>query len=254
MLMWQVAIAIQNPKVLYLVIELLKKLDLKFEVCPPGDFRCEEAKVVVTTSTDTNYHDNTVIVDEKLDPDFTSIEILARLNDVKTPDVAAIGIDPGMRFGVALVINGCVLFKNSLTTPGSAARLTSRLGSYVSRLFPSCKTIVRTGTGSRVYSTLYLRTMSQEFPTITVELVNEHHTTLSGGVTSDQSSAILIAGRSGRPFEESDRTLEPKEGYVKSLKSFVKRVTRGKRELSTNEARAILLGELSLDYILRDPC
>ncbi|MHA2058177.1 MAG: hypothetical protein ACW979_11160 [Candidatus Thorarchaeota archaeon] len=254
MLRWQVAIVTENPRVLYLVIELLKKLDLKFEVCSPGDSRCEDAKVVITTLEDSNNHDAIVIVDEKIDPDFTSIEIMSKLNDIHNPSTAVIGIDPGMRFGVALVIDGVVTFKNSLSSPGDAARLSSRLESYVARLFPDCKTIVRAGTGSKLYSTLYLRDMNHQFPGLDVELVNEHHTTLSGGVTSDQTSAILIAGRSGRPHTENDRVLEPKEGYVKSLKLFVQRFTRGKREISKDEARAILLGETSLDCILTNDC
>ncbi|MFW9962128.1 MAG: hypothetical protein ACFFCX_01065 [Candidatus Sifarchaeia archaeon] len=254
MLKWQVAIAIKNPKVLYLVIELLKKLDLKFEVCTPGDSRCEDAKLVVTTLDDCNNHQARVIVDENMDPDFTSIEILSKLYDIHNPILATIGVDPGMRFGIALVIDGVVLFKNSLSTPGLAAQLTSRLESYVTRLFPKCRTIVREGTGSKLYSALYLRALIQQFPSLNVELVNEHRTTLSGGVTSDQSSAILIAGRSGRPHEESDKILEPKMGYVRSLKLFVRQFTRNKRELSTNEARAILFGELSLDCILTDDC
>ncbi|MFX1559588.1 MAG: hypothetical protein ACFFBL_03275 [Promethearchaeota archaeon] len=249
---WQVAIATENPKVLYLVIELLKKLDLKFVVCPPSDSRCEDVKIVITTAEDSNNYDTIVNVDEEMDPDFTSIEILSKLNDVHNPSIAVIGVDPGMRFGVVLVIDGVVTFKNSLTTPGAAARLTSRLESYVTRLFPECKTIVRAGTGSKLYSTLYLRNMNQEFPILDIELVNEHHTTLSGGVTSDQSSAIIIAGRIGRPQVEKDRVLELKEGYVRSLKSFVRRHTRGKREISSDDARSILSGNLSLDRILND--
>lgn len=254
MLRWQVAIAIENPKVLYLVIELLKKLDLKFVVCSPSDSRCEDAKIVITTLEDSNDYDAIVIVDEDMNPDFTSVEILSKLNDIHNPSSAVIGIDPGMRFGVALVIDGVVIFKDSLTTPAAAARLTSRLESYVTRLFPKCKTIVRAGTGSKLYSTLYLRKMNQKYSDLEVELVNEHHTTISSGVTSDQSSAIIIAGRTGRRQTENDSVLEPKEGYVKSLKLFVRRYTRSKRELSTDEARAILLGELSLDHILNDGC
>jgi hypothetical protein len=254
MFKWQVAIVTENPKVLYLVIELLKKLDLKFEVCQPGDSRCEDAKVVITTTEDSNNHNAIVIVDEEMDPDFTSVEILSKLNDIHNPSFAFVGIDPGMRFGVALVIDGVVTFKNSIITPGAAARLTSRLESYVTRLFPKCRTIVRAGTGSKLYSALYLRNMKQEFPNLAVELVNEHHTTLSSGVASDQTSAILIAGRAGRSHKENDRILELKVGYVKSLKLFVQRTTRGKREISTDEARAILRGEISLDCILTGDC
>ncbi|MFW9787122.1 MAG: hypothetical protein ACFFE2_10985 [Candidatus Thorarchaeota archaeon] len=254
MLRWQVAIATENPKVLYLAIELLKKLDLKFVVCPPGDSRCEDVKVVITTNEDINDQDAIVVVDEEMDPDFTTVEILSKLNDVRNPSNAVVGIDPGMRFGVALVVDGVVTFKNSVTTPGSAARLTSRLESYVTRLFPKSRTIVRIGTGSKVYSTLYLRNLSKDYPGLDIELVNEHHTTVSGGITSDQSSAILIAGRSGRPPEDDDRILELKEGYVKSLKQFVQRLTRGTRELSTDEARAVLSGDMSLDCILTGDC
>jgi hypothetical protein len=94
--------------------------------------------------------------------------------------------------------------------------------------------------------------MNQEVPNLVIELVNEDHTTLSGGVTSDQSAAIIIAGRAGRPLTENDRVLEPKEGYVKSLKSFVRRYTRGEREISSDEARSILSGNLSLDNILNN--
>jgi len=250
MFRWQVAIATENPRVLYLVIELLKKLDLKFIVCSPGDSQCEDAKVVITTLEDSNNHDTIVLVDETMDPEFTSIEIMSKLNDIHNPSFAVIGIDPGMRFGVALVIDGVVTYKNSTSSPGDAARLSTRLESYVTRLFSSCKTIVRAGTGSKLYSTLYLRNMNNQFPSLDIELVNEHHTTLSGGVTSDQTSAILIAGRFGRPQTENDRVLEPKEGYVKSLQLLVQKTTWGKIEISKDEARSILLGETSLDNIM----
>jgi hypothetical protein len=247
---WQVAISTKNPRVLYLVIELLKKLHLKFIVCPPEDSRCDEAKVVISTADDAKAYDSLVIVDENIDQEFKSVEILAKLNDVYNPSLAVIGIDPGMRFGAALVIDGVIVFKTSLTTPGAAAKLTSRLESYVTRLFTHCRTIVRTGTGSRLFSALYLRSMKQESPNLVIELVNEHRTTLIGGITSDQTSAIIIAGRSGRPLEENDMVIEPKEGHVKSLKLLVKRSTRGTREISTDEARAIILGNQSLDAIL----
>ena len=252
MLRWQVAITTENPRLLYLVIELLKKLDLTFIVCPLRDSHCDDAKVIVTDQKNFNSNYTTVVVDEEIDPDFTAIEIMSKLYDIHKPSFAVIGIDPGMRFGVALVIDGVAMFKSSLTSPDAAAQLTSRLESYVVRLFPSCKTIVRTGIGSKLYSTLYLRTMNHYFPALEVELVNEHRTTLSGGPTSDQTSAILIAGRSGRPATENDRIIEPKEGYIKSLKLYVRRFTRTRRTISSDEARAILLGETSLDCILAD--
>jgi len=254
MFKWPVAIATENPRVLYLIIELLKDLGLEFVVCTTDDTRCEQAKVVITTQEDLlNYEYNSlVVVDERLDPDFTSVEIMSRLNDVYEPTLAVVGIDPGMRFGVALVLDGVVTYKNSQTSPSAAVRLTLRLNSYVKRLFPSCYMIVRVGTGSKLYSTLYLRDALGQYPNLGVELVNEHHTTLSVGVTSDQSSAILIAGRVGRQHTDTDTILEPKDGYIRSLQQFVRRSTHDKRDISKEEARSILLDKISLDSILDD--
>ncbi|MHA2159155.1 MAG: hypothetical protein ACXABE_09670 [Candidatus Thorarchaeota archaeon] len=237
MFRWQVAIATVNPRVLYLLIELLKELGLEFVVCTADDARCGNAKVVVTTKKDSMRHqyDSVVYVEEDLDPVYTSVEIQARLNDVHEPALAVVGIDPGMRFGVALVMDGTVVYKNSQTSPGAAVRLTLRLKSYVKRLFPSCQVIVRVGTGSKLYSTLFLRNALSQNPGLGVELVNEHHTTLSGGFTSDQTSAILIAGRSGRQHVDKDMVLEPKQGHVRSLQHFVQRFDK-----------------ISLDSILKD--
>jgi hypothetical protein len=254
MFRWQVAVATENPRVLYLIIELLKELDLEFVVCTTDDPRCEHAKVVITTLEDSlnRKYDSVVVVDERLDPDFTSVEIMSRLNDVYEPTLAVVGVDPGMRFGVALVIDGVVTYKNSQTSPSAAGRLTLRLNSYIKRLFPSCHIIVRVGTGSKLYSTLYLRDALGQNPNLGVELVNEHHTTLSGGVTSDQSSAILIAGRVGRQYIDTDFILEPKDGFIRSLQQFVRRSTHDKRDISKEEARSILLDKISLNSFLDD--
>jgi len=249
---WQAAIATENPRVLYLLIELLKDLGLDFVVCTADDTRCGNSKVVVTTSEDSLRHqyDSVVYVEDDLDPVLTSVQILASLYDVHNPSLAVIGVDPGMRFGVALVMDGTVTYKNSLTSPGAAVNLTLRLQSYVKQSYPSCQVIVRVGTGAKLYSTLYLRNALNQHPNLGLELVNEHRTTLSGGATSDQTSAILIAGRTGRKHIDQDMVLEPKVGYVRSLQQFVKRHTRGTRKLTKEEARSILIGNISLDTIL----
>ncbi|MFW9812284.1 MAG: hypothetical protein ACFFF9_07460 [Candidatus Thorarchaeota archaeon] len=254
MFRWQVAIATENPRVLYLLIELLKELELEFVVCTSDDTRCGNSKVVVTTTEDSlkYQYDSVIFIEEDFDPVLASVKILTSLNDVHNPSFAVIGVDPGMRFGVALVLDGIVTYKNSQTSPGAAVHLTLRLQSYVKRLYPSCQVVVRIGTGSKLYSTLFLRSALDQHPELDVELVNEHRTTLSGGFTSDQTSAILIAGRTGRKRIDQDMNLEPKEGYMRSLQQFVKRYTRGERVITKEEARSILLNTISLDSILND--
>jgi len=41
--------------------------------------------------------------------------------------------------------------------------------------------------------------------------------------------------------------IEPKEGYVRSLKQFVNQLSRGKKSITSKEARAILTGDSELE-------
>ncbi|MHA1576537.1 MAG: hypothetical protein ACTSU3_04180 [Candidatus Thorarchaeota archaeon] len=245
---WEAAIATENPKILYRVVQLLKKLEIKFVICSPSDHRCDHAHIVITGSDDQfEQHEGKIEVTEDYETDFVRIEIMSKLHDLRKPSRAVIGIDPGMTFGVALVIDGIPVYSNSLTSPESVAILTQQLVDHSKALFPKCQTVVRIGTGSNLYATLLLRSNNNIITKQPIELVDEHNTTITGGAGSDESSAILIAGRSGRPIDNSDMKLEPKEGYVRSLKQFVTKLTRGKKSITSKEARAILTGDSTLE-------
>ena len=83
-----------------------------------------------------------------------------------------------------------------------------------------------------------------------IELVNEHKTTVIGGAKSDESAAILIAGRTGRPVSTSDLIVEPKVGYIRSVKRYVIRLTKGKKSITSNEARELLVGDSTLEDLI----
>ncbi len=248
---WEAAIATENPKILYRVVQLLKKLEIKFVICSPTDHRCDHAHIVITGPDDNfEQHERKIEVTENFDIDFVRIEMMSKLHDLHSPSRAVIGIDPGMTFGVALVIDGIPVYSNSLSSPDSVMTLTQQLVNHTKTLFFECQTVVRIGTGSNLYATLLLRSSKNIRTKLPIELVNEHNTTITGGARSDESSAILIAGRSGRPVEDSDMNLEPKEGYVRSLKQFVTKLTRGKKSITSKEARAILIGDSTLEDLI----
>jgi hypothetical protein len=248
---WEAAIATENPKILYRVVQLLKKLEIKFVICSPTDHRCDHAHIVITGPDDNfEQHERKIEVTENFDIDFVRIEMMSKLHDLHSPSRAVIGIDPGMTFGVALVIDGIPVYSNSLSSPDSVMTLTQQLVNHTKTLFFECQTVVRIGTGSNLYATLLLRSSKNIRTKLPIELVNEHNTTITGGARSDESSAILIAGRSGRPVEDSDMSLEPKEGYVRSLKQFVTKLTRGKKSITSKEARAILIGDSTLEDLI----
>lgn len=248
---WEAAIATENPKILYRVVQLLKKLEIKFVICSPTDHRCDHAHIVITGPDDNfEQHERKIEVTEDFDIDFVRIEMMSKLHDLHSPSRAVVGIDPGMTFGVALVIDGIPVYSNSLSSPETVMALTQQLVNHTKTLFFECQTIVRIGTGSNLYATLLLRSTKNIRTKFQIELVNEHNTTITGGARSDESSAILIAGRSGRPVDDSDMNLEPKEGYVRSLKQFVTKLTRGKKSITSKEARAILIGDTSLEDLI----
>jgi hypothetical protein len=248
---WEAAVATENPKILYRVVQLLKDLGIKFVICSPIDHRCEHAHLVITgPDDDSSQHLCRIEVTEDFDTDFVRIEVMSKLHDLQAPFKAIIGIDPGMTFGVALVIDGIPVYSNSTSSPEAAANLTKSLVDHANTLFPESQKIIRIGTGSKLYAALLLRSIRNGDLMSSVELVNEYKTTIVGGPRSDESAAILIAGRTGRSVSSPDLIVEPKPGYIRSVKRYVTRLTKGKKSITSNEARILLTGDSTLEDLI----
>ncbi|MGQ4912047.1 MAG: hypothetical protein ACP6KW_07735 [Candidatus Thorarchaeota archaeon] len=249
---WQVAVATNHPKLLYLIVELLKELEVSFVICPPECPETTNASIVMTTAEEVSQSplENKLILDVGFNPDLIGIELRSRLSGIETPTTAFIGIDPGMSYGIALVLQGVPIFQRVHKSPHEAGKLVLALAGYVHTLFPQCKTVVRIGRGSRVFMALLLRELETHQDTIRIELVNEDHTTLSGGHNADAVSALIIAGRLGRPVTDHDLVITDKSGNIRIIKNLVSRLTQGQREITTDEARAVIAGDMSLTSVL----
>ena len=248
---WEAAVATENPRILYHIVQLLNDLEIKFVICSPLDHRCEHAHVVITGPDDNSeQHIGRIEVTEDFDTDFVRIEIMSKLHDLRTPSKAIVGIDPGMTYGVALVIDGVPVYSNALSSPEAVAVLTQTLVDHADTLFPESQKLIRIGTGSKLYAALLLRSIRNGKIISSIELVNEHKTTIIGGAKSDESAAILIAGRAGRSASASDLSVEAKEGYIRSVKQYVTRLTKGTKSITSNEARALLAGDESLEDVI----
>ena len=248
---WEAAVATENPKILYRVVQLLKDLEMKFVICSPIDHRCEHAHVVITGPDDNSeQHLGRIEVTDDFDTDFLRIEIMSKLHDLRTPSRAIVGIDPGMTFGVALVIDGVPVYSNSLSSPEAVTDLTQTLVNHANTLFPECHKLIRIWTVYKIYTALLLRSIRNGKILSSIELVNEHNTTIIGRAKSDESAAILIAGRTGRPASTSDLSVEPKTGYIRSVKQYVTRLTKGTKSMTSNEVRALLAGDEALEDVI----
>lgn len=249
---WQVAVATENPKILYLVVKLLKRQKTRFVMCTPEDFKAYSAKIVVTTPEEGKRiaTTNQLLISEDFDSDLFSIELQSRLHDIENPRTAYIGIDPGMTYGIALVVQGISVFQTRLNSPHKTGLLISKLLDYTANLFPGSEAAIRLGSGSRLFASLLLRELNELSTAAPIEMVNEEHTTLSGGPHADIFSAIIIAGRSGRPVSERDMFLDVKSGDIRALKSLASKITLGQRKLTSKEAREVIEGHQRLHVLL----
>jgi hypothetical protein len=252
LVVYDVAIATRDSKLRYLSINLLEQLEVNFVVCAPNESICGSARCIIATqeeSLDLELHkDRAVLIDSTFDADKIGISVMAVLNDIKTPSHVFIGVDPGMRYGLALLLDGLVVYSRICSSPRKAAKTTQHWSNIVSRLYSGVDLAVRIGTGSRLYLTLYLRELNKIYRNAILELVDEHRTTFRG--ESDTSSAAIIAGRRGKVFNNTSLSLDYKSGYIRSLKRYIRRSTDGLRKLSTDEAKSILSGDSNLDDFL----
>lgn len=255
MSLYEVAIATRNPKTLYLTIELLENLGIHFVIRAPDDIEDGLAGVIMTTLADTSKLSHIVeskimLIEDTMDPDETTIRLMFDLLDISLPSLCVVGVDPGMRFGIALVENGQRLHSKTCSTPHEAVRSTLRWSLFISRIYPDCSIVTRIGTGSRLYEVLYLRGLRDTDYPFFVELVDERNTTVRG--KSDQSSAVIIASRRGRRSVESDYHLDVKDGYIRSLVQLVSRISDGRLSLTKDEARSVLLDNVTLEALLSE--
>jgi len=252
----EIIVATNNPKILYIAVEILKGLDLEFELCEPGDIGCNTAKVVITTKGESASIDESrlVLVEEDSDAVSISISIMLRYYGIIVPQEVILGIDPGLRTGLAVIADGTVVFTKTLSSPIDVVDTSVIIAELISSKFADSRFVIRVGAGSKLYYTLLLRGLSRKLSLDLIELVDEHHTTFHGGYENDQSSAVLIGARIGQSPFNSDLKLEPKPGYVRALQHLFECITVSKNNLSLEDARMILVGEITLEEVLnREP-
>ncbi len=248
-----IAIVTEDPKILYYTVRLLRRLNLQFIVLTPNEADVTIAKVFICTAGEVSKfhhisHDRFVLVSDPLEPDVTAIELVMKLLDLPAPYEIVIGVDPGVRFGLVFVADGTRIYGETCSSPFQAARSTKRWSDFVLANLSKCSLIVRVGTGSKLYTTLFLRALRRLHDIFQLELVDERNTTHPG--QSDQSSAYLIASRTGRLPSKTDYELDQKDGFIKSLMHLVDGLTEGHVKLSRDDARAILDDRTNLERFL----
>ncbi len=250
-----VGVITEDPKALYYIVRLLKRLKVHFLVLSPDEADLVLAKVFICTIDVVprlNHigPDHLVLIDSSFNADITATELLLKLFDITEPYEVTIGVDPGIRFGMVFVADKKKIYGVTCSSPFQAASITEKWCAFVSSHLPESSIVVRIGTGSKLYFTLFLRALRRLTEPLAIELVDERNTTHPG--ESDQSSAFLIALRTGRPPVDDDYYLEQKNGFIRSLEHLIDGITEGAVKLTRADAKAILAGTLDIEDVLNN--
>jgi predicted RNase H-like nuclease (RuvC/YqgF family) len=191
-----IGIATGDGRAYYSILSRLKKTNLRFVSMTPAQAARERVWPVITTRRELAIFEGVSIPIEELDenPLIMEGQILARTVR-ETRRVLLIGVDPGLRIGVAIYYGGVRL---GSTTVNSVDLLQQKILNVVQSI-PHKRAMVRIGDGYPKQSRVIAETVASELPETIVEIVNERGTSIGNqkGMTRDQVAAARIAFRKG---------------------------------------------------------
>jgi len=148
-----------------------------------------------------------------------------------------VGIDPGDRPGIAVLVGGVVVAAFHVPE-GEAAAVVER------EVADAPDPLVRIGDGARLAGGRIV----DDLPDVSVELVDETGTTpyLGTGArgTGDVLAAVNIARSEGEKIES--REIEPTPGELQRIKERSRAESEGNRAIDAELARRVAVGELSV--------
>jgi len=194
-----IGVATEDSRAYYSILARLKKTNLRFVSLTPAKAVEQRFWPVITTKRETSDFQFTSIPIEDLDEDPMIMEgqILSHVLQ-QAKQVLLIGVDPGLRMGMAVYYSG---MKLGSPTFDSVELLRRKVSDVVQRI-PHSKALVRVGNGSPRQSRAIAESITAQLPDVVVEIVDEKGTSVrnSKGLTRDQVAAEKIAFRKGIMF------------------------------------------------------
>lgn len=200
----QIAVATLSGRAYYSLVVELRRRNVSFLSLRPGDPVPASVKVVITTPQERlKIHHPKVLLYREGENAGTIVETaLQTMLGRELYKRLVVGIDPGKRFGMAVLGDEKVLRMLSC----SSVRETAKALMDILDEIDSAKKVVRIGDGGEPYRRSLIRMLERKLPwNVTVETVSERDTTRwAKSLTPrrksllDAASAIGIASRSGR--------------------------------------------------------
>lgn len=194
--MTRICVTTSEGRAYYALVSRLRKAGLPFLSMLPTD-AFDECELILTTKGEASLFQGSVMVLEELDddPGVAKSQILSRL--AGGDGVLTIGIDPGLRIGMAAFYGETRLASHTFD---SRERLCSGVVKLVKKT-EAAKSLIRIGNGNPTLANWIAVRLMARLPRTAIEVVDESGTSSRNpktkGMQRDQSAAARIAFRKG---------------------------------------------------------
>lgn len=237
-----IVVATENFELYHDLVGLLRQQDVEFTTQSPGAPIPATASVVIAGPDDdlSDSSAETIIADPNHPRRAIEQAIAAGEPDSER---RIVGVDPGDRPGIAVLIGNTVVAAFQVPLSDAPAVIMDELSDTTDPL-------VRIGDGARLKGAQLIEALDD----VPIELVDETRTTPTLGTgasgTGDILAAVNIAQRPGEPVDSRD--VDPTAGEIKRIKQVSRRQSPTNRAIDARLARKVARGELSIDEALAE--
>jgi hypothetical protein len=238
-----IGVMTKNFRFFYELVQLLKQHKEQFVALDFGDDVPDTVGVVITTREERpQVRFKKVVASDQ--PDLALEMARSKLKGREMFQTLVVGIDPGVRPGVAIIGDGRVLVAETAGSPESVADEIARFR----RCFHHTRLIARVGHGDRTNRNRIIRSIWNSVDDI--EVVDETSTTRRTE-EPDADAAVTIALGSGyrMPFPPE---VQPTPGEVRDIQRLSRIESGGRVTISADLAEAVAKGELTLPEALTE--
>jgi len=227
----------ENPRTYFEMLTALREEGLKFLCLDFSDPIPANVGVVITAE-----HERDRVQFDRIITDLDADSAIARAKMMLSVDgeirEIAVGVDPGVRPGFAVLGDGAVLMRALASSPEAVGEMVEE----VVHEYPTANLIVRIGNGDRTNRNRIFNTIWDEGHM--VEIVDERNTTKKSQ-TPDEDAAVEIAMTPGyRPGKRQDT--DPCPGEIRNIQRISRLESKGFLTVSKDLAKRVATGELSL--------
>jgi hypothetical protein len=237
-----IVVATEDFEVYHDIVTELRERGVEFTTSEPDDPLPEHATVVVTSGDDDIDAPTDVAVVRATpdDPRSAVEEVITLLRGGEGQTI--VGIDPGERPGIAVLVGDMVVATFQVPADQAAAVVREELEDVADPL-------VRIGDGARLVGSRIIDKLD-----VPVELVDESGTTpyLGAGARGmgDVLAAVNIARIEGERIES--REIEPTAGELQRIKDRSREASEENRAIDETLARRVAIGDLTIREALEE--